>query len=518
VTPRAQEHLDVVVVGAGLSGIAAAYHLQTRCPDKTFAILEARDSLGGTWDLFRYPGVRSDSDMFTLGFPFRPWSGSRAIADGGSILAYLEETARAYGIDRQIRYRHRVRRAAWSSRDARWTLTVEEGASAAPRELTCRFVILCSGYYDYQEGYTPPFAGRERFRGRIVHPQQWSPDIEYADKRVVVIGSGATAVTLVPELARRAAHVTMLQRSPTWVVALPARDRLVAWLRRRVSAQAAFRFGRWKYIALAQGFYTFSRGYPDVAGRFLLGRVRRSLGGALSVKTHFTPAYRPWDQRLCVVPDGDLFAAIRSGAASVVTDHIESFTECGIALRSGRHLDADLIVTATGLKLRLLGGIDATVDDQPVDPSQLLVYRGLMCSDVPNFAFVTGYTNASWTLKADLAARYICRLLLYMDRHGHTRCVPRRPASPVEESPIIDLTSGYIQRSIDQLPRQGSVAPWRVPQSYARDLVTFELGRIDDPAMEFAGQLQSGTITKSSWVSRAGAPSIRSSASRSSSR
>ena len=513
-TPRAPEHLDVVVVGAGLSGIAAAYHLQTRCPDKTFAILEARDSLGGTWDLFRYPGVRSDSDMYTLGFPFRPWSGSRAIADGASILAYLEETARACGIDRQIRYRHRVRRAAWSSSDARWTLTVEDGSSAVPRQLTCRFVILCSGYYDDQEGYTPAFAGRERFRGRIVHPQKWTPDIEYADKRVVVIGSGATAVTLVPELARRAAHVTMLQRSPTYVVAMPARDRLVAWLRRHVSADAAYRFGRWKYIALAQGFYGFSRRHPDLAARFLLGRVRRSLGGALSVKTHFTPTYRPWDQRLCVVPDGDLFAAIRSGAASVVTDHIESFTERGIALRSGRLLDADLIVTATGLKLRLLGGIDATVDGQPVDPSQLLVYRGLMCTGVPNLAFITGYTNASWTLKADLAARYICRLLVYMDRHGHAQCVPRRPASPMEESPIIDLSSGYIQRSIDQLPRQGSRNPWRVPQSYARDIVTFEFGRVADPALEF----HSGTITKSSWVSRDGAPSIRSSASRSSSR
>jgi monooxygenase len=518
VSARAAQHLDVVVVGAGLSGIAAAYHLQTRCPGKSFVILEGRESLGGTWDLFRYPGIRSDSDMYTLGYPFRPWSGSRAIADGGSILAYIQETARAYGIDRKIRYRHRVRRAAWSSQDARWTLTVEDGAGGPPRLFTCNFLVMCSGYYDYQEGYTPRFPGRERFRGRIVHPQSWTPDIEYAGKRVVVIGSGATAVTLIPELARRAAHVTMLQRSPTYLLSLPARDRLVAWLRRRVSARAAYRYGRWKYIALGQGFYAFSRRHPELAAGFLVGRVRDAVGGALSVSTHFKPSYRPWDQRLCVVPDGDLFTAIRSGAASVVTDHIEMFTERGIALRSGGHLDADLIVTATGLKLKLLGGIDATVDDEPVDASTLLVYRGLMCTDVPNFAFISGYTNASWTLKADLAARYICRLLVHMDKHGHTSCVPRRPAAPMDEAPILDLTSGYVQRSIDQLPRQGSKPPWRVPQSYGRDLVTFELGRIDDPAMEFAGRAQSGTMTKSSWVSRTGTPSIRSSASRSSSK
>ena len=474
------EHLDVVIVGAGIAGIGVACHLQRRCPCKTFAIVEARDSLGGTWDVFRYPGIRSDSDMYTLGYSFRPWREPTAIAGGASILAYLRDTAREYGIDEKIRYRHRVREAAWSSRDARWTLTFEGGAI-----LTCGFIVACAGYYDHEEGYTPAFPGKERFAGRIVHPQQRTPDIDYTGRRVVVIGSGATAVTLVPELARRAAPVTMRQRSPTYMVSLPARDRAVDWVRRRVSTRAADTLARWKWLALGQGFFQFSRRFPDLAAKILIGRVRRALRGVPDTRTHFTPSYRPWDQRLCVVPDGDLFRAIRAGTASVVTDHIESLTERGIALRSGRELEADLIVTATGLKLKVLGGIRATIDGAPVDPSKLVVYRGIMCSGVPNLAFVTGYTNASWTLKVDLAATYVCRLLAHMDARGLAVCRPRRPPADMADAPVLDLAAGYIQRSIHELPRQGVEDPWRVHQSYAHDVLALGHGRVDDPALDF---------------------------------
>jgi cation diffusion facilitator CzcD-associated flavoprotein CzcO len=479
------EHLDVLIVGAGLSGIGAAYHIQSAHPKKSYATLEAREALGGTWDLFRYPGIRSDSDMFTLGYSFRPWRNAKAIADGPSILAYIRETAEAYGIDRKIRYRHRVQQLSWSSRDARWTVGVHDGASSI--QLTCGFIILCSGYYDYDEGYTPELEGRERFAGRIVHPQKWTPDIDYTGKRVVVIGSGATAVTLVPELAKRAAHVTMLQRSPTYIVSRPANDRIADWLQKHLPTRLAHALVRWRYVLLGQAFYTYSRRYPDHAARFLIGRVKRELRGVLDVKTHFTPTYKPWDQRLCLIPDSDLFEAIRTGSVSIVTDHIESFNETGITLRSGKHLDADLIVTATGLKLKVLGGIEATVDGKRIDPSKLLVYRGVMCSDVPNLAFATGYTNASWTLKADLTAQYVSRLLTYMDRRGYTRCGPRRNDPSMKEVPSIELASGYVQRAIDKLPRQGTATPWRVHQNYALDMLLIKYGRVNDSAMEFAG-------------------------------
>jgi monooxygenase len=485
VTPRlVPEHLDVIVIGAGLSGIGVAYHLQTRCAGKRYAILEARDTLGGTWDVFRYPGIRSDSDMYTLGYPFRPWPNREAIADGAAILAYLRDTARAFGIDDKIRYRHRVQRAAWSSRDARWTLTIHDGATGATIQLTCGFLVLCAGYYDHDAGYTPELPGRERFRGRIVHPQRWTPDIDHANRRVVVIGSGATAVTLVPALARTAAHVTMLQRSPSYVVALPARDRAVGWVR-RVSPRAAHAVGRWKYLVLGQGFYAFCRRYPEQAARLMIGRVRRAVRGAVDVAPHFTPSYQPWDQRLLVAPDGDLFRAIRAGTVSIVTDHVASIDETGVCLRSGRHLDADLIVTATGLQLRVLGAVEATVDGARIDPSALVVYRGVMCSGVPNLAFVTGYTNASWTLKADLTAQYVCRLLAHMDRHGYARCCPRAPAAGTAQAPMFDLAAGYVRRSIDTLPRQGSENPWRMHQSYARDLWTIKYGRVTDRALAF---------------------------------
>ncbi len=460
----------MIVVGAGLSGIDAGYHLQTSCPDLTYAILEGRDRIGGTWDLFRYPGIRSDSDMFTLGFPFHPWKNPKAIADGPAILAYLEETAAKYGIDRKIRFKTRVERASWAN--GRWTVALSTG-----EQLACRFLFLCSGYYDYEAGYTPELAGRERFRGRIVHPQHWTPDIAHAGKRVVVIGSGATAVSLVPALAETAAHVTMLQRSPTYMMSRPSRDPLVEKLPASLM--------RWKNVMLATAFFEYCRRFPDSAKKLLVGEIGKLVKDRASVAEHFTPTYKPWDQRLCLVPDADLFRAMDAGTVSVVTDHIATFDETGIQLRSGAHLDADLVVTATGLQLRVLGGIQLNVDGVNIDPATTMTYKGMMVSDIPNLAFAVGYTNASWTLKCDLTSRYVCRLLNYMTAHGHRACWPRRDPK-VDELPMLDFTSGYVQRSIAKFPKQGKVAPWRLYQNYALDLVSLKYGRIDDKAMEFS--------------------------------
>jgi cation diffusion facilitator CzcD-associated flavoprotein CzcO len=481
------EHVDVLVVGAGLSGIGAGYHLQTHCPQRSWLILESRDDLGGTWDLFRYPGVRSDSDMYTLGYSFRPWTDPKAIADGPAILGYLRETAKAFRIDEKIRFGHRVQRASWCSRTATWTVEAQRGPERTPVSFTCQFLFMCSGYYRYDQGYTPEFPDRERFGGRIVHPQHWPADLDYAGQQVVVIGSGATAVTLVPELARQAAQVTMLQRSPTYVVSRPSVDRLANRLRRWLPLRLAYGLTRWKNVLLGQYFFGLCRRKPALARRGLLRMVRAELGPDYDVATHFTPRYNPWEQRLCLVPDGDFFRAIRGGCATVVTDEIERFTPTGIRLKSGRELPADLIVTATGLSLQLLAGVAFEVDGRPVDPAASLSYKGMMYSDLPNLASSFGYTNASWTLKSDLTARYVCRLLNHLTRTGARQCTPRLTDPAVTPEKWVDFSSGYFQRSIDAFPRQGSRRPWKLHQNYALDIVSLKFGALDDGTMAFSG-------------------------------
>ena len=478
------EHFDVLIVGAGLSGIGAGVHLKKHCPGRTYAILEGRDRMGGTWDLFRYPGIRSDSDMYTLGYSFKPWEEPKAIADGPSILKYVKDTARDYGIDGKIRYGRRVKRASWSTADACWTVEAEGPAGMV--QMTCSFLFVCGGYYKYSEGYTPEFSGIERFKGRIVHPQKWTDDIDYAGKRVVVIGSGATAVTLVPEMAKTAAHVTMLQRSPTYVVARPAEDNLAIKLRRFLPAMLAYTITRWKRVLLQMYFFNLCRRNPARAKKLILGGVRAYLGPDYDVDTHFTPRYDPWTQRMCLVPDADLFMAIRKRKASVVTDHIDTFTEKGVKLKSGTELEADLIVTATGLNLEVLSGLQITVDGKTIDPAKTFNYKGLMYSGVPNLASSFGYTNASWTLKCDLTCEYVCRLLNYMKKHGYAQCVPRQNDPSITEEPWIDFSSGYVQRSLALFPKQGSRAPWKLRQNYARDIMTLRFGRIDDGVMEFS--------------------------------
>ncbi len=487
----AAHELDVIVVGAGLSGIGAGYRLKTECPNKTFAILEAREAIGGTWDLFRYPGVRSDSDMFTLGYPFHPWRQAEAIADGASIREYIVDTARTFGIEPHIRFRRRIVRASWSTADARWTLEAEVTGGSGDGERTtetyrCKFVYLCSGYYRYDAAHEPKFAGTERFAGRIVHPQWWPSDLDYAGKRVIVIGSGATAVTLVPALAEKAAHVTMLQRSPSYIASLPAKDPIADRIRKVLPAKAAHGAVRTKNVLMGLALYQFCRRFPKAAGKFLKGQVAQRLPAGIPMDPHFSPDYAPWDQRLCLVPNGDLFKPMRAGKADVVTDAIETFTETGLKLASGKELAADVIVTATGLELLPLGGIRLEIDGQVPEPKDTRVYKGLMLSDVPNLAWCVGYTNASWTLRADLSSRYVCRLLKLMDRHGYDIAIPHEDGERGEGRPLLDLRSGYVQRASDVLPRQGDRAPWYLRQNYLLDLVSMTLGRVDDAAMRFS--------------------------------
>ena len=481
------EHLDVLIVGAGLSGIGAAVHLQTDCPGKRYAILEGRERSGGTWDLFQYPGIRSDSDMFTLGYSFKPWTEAKAIADGPSILGYIRETAREHGVEQKIRYQRRVVRADWSSADTRWTVEVERTDTGETEQLTCSFLFGCTGYYNYAEGYTPQFEGTDRFRGEIVHPQHWPEQLDYSGKRVVVIGSGATAVTLVPSMAEQgAAHVTMLQRSPTYIVALPGRDPIADVLRSKLPPRVAYPIVRWKNVTLQATMYGLSRRAPRFMRKVLRRGVERQLPPGYDVDTHFNPRYDPWDQRICLVPDADLFKAIRSGDASVVTDRIETFTESGLKLASGAELEADVIVTATGLNLQLLGGMEIGVDGRSVDMADTVGYKGMMFSGLPNMAVTLGYTNASWTLKADLCAEYVCRLLNHMDANGYRVVTPRGPDPSQPTQPFLDLRSGYVLRSLDALPKQGDRTPWRLHQNYARDILLLRRGPIEDEAIAFS--------------------------------
>lgn len=481
------EHYDVLVIGAGLSGIGAAWHLQTMCPRLSYAVLEARDAMGGTWDLFRYPGVRSDSDMYTLGYRFRPWTSGKAIADGPSIRAYVEDTARETGIDNHIRYQHRVLAADWDSGSARWTVTLEVGADRERRRMSARFLYTCTGYYDYEQGYLPKWEGAEDFKGQFIHPQFWPRDFDYSGKRVVVIGSGATAVTIVPAMAegpRAAASVTMLQRSPTYVASLPSVDAIADVFRELMAPETAYAAARWKNILRQMLFFNVARAWP----RFFRGLIKKGnraeLGPNFDVETHFTPKYNPWDERFCIVPDGDLFRVLREGRAEVVTDQIRRFDATGIQLESGRHLDADIVVTATGLVIKLLGGMSLTVDGKAINLADTMAYRGMMYSGVPNLASAFGYTNASWTLKCDLTSEHVCRLLNYMDAEGFVQATPEREAG-IEGEPVLDFTSGYVQRALPTLPKQGPRAPWRLYQNYLRDLLLLRHGKVNHRVMRF---------------------------------
>lgn len=482
-SPVPPDDLDVLVIGAGLSGIAAGYYLQTLCKNWRYAIVEARDRLGGTWDLFRYPGIRSDSDMYTLGFAFRPWKSPKAIADGPAILAYLQDCARDYGIDEKMHFGLRVQSLHWSSKDARW-LVILHDSSGKERQVRCRFIFSCSGYYRYDRGHTPHFDGRDDFAGTIIHPQHWPEGLVYDGKKVVVIGSGATAITLAPTLAKRAKIVSLLQRSPSYVVSRPSRDAKAEWLREKLPAQAAYKLARAKNVLFSAASYTALRRMPQRSKTWLMKEAQRQLGESCSVTPHFDPSYAPWDQRLCMVPDGDLFKAIGSGRVKMVTDRIDHINRQGISLCSGKQLDAEIIVTATGLELQFLGGASLFVDDKEVDAATLMTYRGMMLSSVPNMMFASGYTNASWTLKVDLTCKYACRILKHLERGGYRHCVPT-PTADLKSEPLIDLTAGYIERSRHLFPSAGDKRPWRLYQNYLADMATLRFGAVDDGHLRF---------------------------------
>ena len=494
-TPKPVEYVDVLVVGGGLSGVGAGCHLELEAPQKTYAILEARGAIGGTWDLFRYPGIRSDSDMYTLGYPFRPWDSDQSIVDGPEIRQYIRDTAREYGVDENIRLHHRVTRASWSSADQRWTVEAERTDTEEPVLFSCQFLFMCSGYYRYDQGYNPEFRGRARFRGDIVHPQFWPEELDYAGKRVVVIGSGATAVTLVPAMAGQAAHVTMLQRSPSYVVSLPGEDPLARLARRVLPTEAAYGLVRWKNVLVTMLVFWLSRHRPQLVKRLIRKGLERHLPAGFDIDTHFKPRYNPWDQRMCLVPDSDLFEAIAGGKVTVVTDQVDAFTETGIKLASGHELRADVVVTATGLNLLVLGGLTFEVDGREVDVTEAMIYRGCMLSGVPNMAFAFGYTNASWTLKCDLTCEYVTRILNYLDHHGYASAAPSLREGSVEPVPFVDFTSGYVQRSIHLFPKQGSKPPWRLYQNYVRDRKLIRRAPLEDGVLQFTPDAAAGRAT-----------------------
>lgn len=479
-----KKHIDVVIVGAGLSGIGAACHLERHSPSKTYAIIESREAMGGTWDLFRYPGIRSDSDMHTLGYSFKPWLHKKAIADGPSILNYINETAKEYAVDQHIRYNQRVTKIAWDTATALWTLTIAETDKRA-KKMTCKFIYSCTGYYRYDKGYTPDFPGSEQFKGPIIHPQQWPEDLDYSGKNIVVIGSGATAITLVPAMAKTAGHVTMLQRSPTYVVSRPEKDPFALALAKYLPAKMAYLITRWKNVSQQALLFKMSRRYPQRVKAILRKLTRISLGENYDIDTHFTPKYNPWDQRLCLVPNGDLFRSLRKGTSTVVTDHIKTFTETGIKLASGTLLEADIVVSATGLELLPMGGMQIVVDGKTIKLPDTLGYKGMMLSDVPNFVLAAGYTNASWTLKCDLTSEYVCRLLNHLDNNNFDYCVARNNDPNLERVAFLDLASGYVDRSIDQFPKQGRTAPWRLQQNYLLDILSLRFGSMKGEAMEY---------------------------------
>ena len=478
-------HVDVLIIGAGISGIGAAYHLQKHCPGKTYAIVEARDAVGGTWDLFRYPGIRSDSDMYTFGFNFKPWNSAKAISPGDEIREYVTEAATENGIDKHIEFGHKVIATNWCSKTARWHSTVKDLKSGDLQVVTSHFFFSCGGYYNYEQGYTPEFPNQAAFTGPVIHPQHWPQDLDYAGKKIIVIGSGATAVTLVPTLAATAAGVTMLQRSPTYIASRPAEDALANKLRARLPQKLAYGISRWKNILMGMFIFRYARKNPGKFKHFLLGEVRKLLGPDFDVKKHFSPDYKPWDQRICLVPDADLFEAINKGTANVVTDHIKAFTPTGIELQSGEHLTADIIVTATGLNAELFSGLQLSVDETVIKPNDTFVYKGMMLSGLPNFAFTVGYTNASWTLKSDLVGEYVCRLLNHMDSTGADYCMPMLPKQGLVEEPMMDFNSGYVLRSADKMPRQGNLKPWKLYQNYVLDKITLGMGSVTDDSMTF---------------------------------
>ena len=487
------EHFDVVIVGAGISGISTAWHLQDRCPTKSYVILERRENIGGTWDLFKYPGIRSDSDMFTLGFRFKPWESAKSIADGQSIWNYINEAADENGIRNHIRTGHRVVSVDWSDTDNRWTINAEVDGEA--KQITASFLSVCSGYYNYDEGYSPEFPGSENFKGQIIHPQHWPEDLDYAGKNVVVIGSGATAITLIPSLVDGGVgHVTMLQRSPTYVGSLPLVDPVAVKTNKYLPKNLAHFVNRWKQIGYSTGQYQVARRFPSIFKQFLRKMGTRRLPEGFDYDTHFSPSYAPWDERVCLAPNGDLFKAIRSGKAGVVTDTIETFTATGIKLTSGEELQADIIVTATGLNMQLFGGAVAYRNGEPIDLTGSMTYKGLMLSGVPNMAITFGYTNASWTLKADLVSEFICRVLNYMDANGFDRVEPQHPGGSVDELPFMDFTPGYFRRAMDTLPKSGSAAPWKLKQNYFFDMRTIRYGKVDEESLLFTKHRAAVTV------------------------